>query len=800
MKRILAFVLIITLLFSYFPINIINAEDTNSNTTLDTPSTSDSIEEVPNVPPEDDGETGNKLQDLEGNDQNDDLILSDIDEGYADIDIDALGEVDKIEQKSVKPKVIKLKKKTCSLTMEKGEVLNADNIIKRKYNYGFRWKSTNKKIVSSTKGGTLKAKKNGKAVIKGYYGRRLVSKINVLVGVKTKKINVKTADKYIRVGKGKKINPTVYPKNASNKKLKFVSLDKKKVKISKNGYIRGKKAGVAKIKITSKDSRYSKIIKVRIIGKKKGLVKKTGYGKVRGYNENGKIVAWKGIRYATAKRWQIPKAAPKWRGVKNAYSDGNKCTQFAEGDILTGSEDCLNLNIVRPDTTQKKLPVIVYIHGGHNIKGSKSSFNPNKLSYNTNSVIININYRIGAFGFMPLDCINKNSPTGNYGLLDIIYALKWIKKNVSAFGGNNNNITIFGFSGGARNAMALLSSSKARGLFNKAMLVSGVDYVSTKEEMTSSFLENLATVFHNSGRFPTIKSAKDYIANLSPNELRKVVYGLPNADLLSIFPLRIGSDRSLVYEDGYIVKEDVVTSIKNGTFAKVPIMIGCATSEFSKYTLRNPIIRKAKKRGDLKKNGFYRNLTIHSKTYGSLLTMYQRVDEVAIALSANASYPNVYAYRFNWGNSPSLSNKYYATFYGTYHDMNLKAIGGYWKAADTDIAPTLYGKRTKKGRTALSENMQQYIYNFIRTSSPNGKGLKTWNPWSNSKKAKKVMILDASRKKDISKMSSSVVNPDAVWKKINKLNEKEYNMIIKIFEQHSMMKTMKKDASVEINP
>ena len=367
--------------------------------------------------------------------------------------------------------------------------------------------------------------------------------------------------------------------------------------------------------------------------------------------------------------------------------------------------------------------------------------------------------------------------------------MKWVKKNVSAFGGNKDNITICGFSAGARNIMALLSSSKLKGLVNKAIIISGLDYISTKEEMAQSFLENLAKTLYESGRFPTIKSANEYLEGLDDKQMREFIYSLGNTDLLSIFSMGIGSNRSIVYEDGYLIKEDILTSIKNGRFLKVPMIIGCATSEFSHSTLYSAPLRKAVKSGNIKKKGFYRNLAIHSKVYGSKLSMYQRVDETAATLTANGYYPDMYAYRFNWGNSPSLSNKYYATFYGAYHDVNLKAINGYWSKLDSDIAPTLYGKRTKKGREELSKNMQQYISNFIRTSNPNGTGLRIWNPWRNSVKAKKVMIFDATRKKDISKMSSSAINPNAVWKNINSLSENEYNNLMKIFEKHCVIRT-----------
>ena len=204
------------------------------------------------------------------------------------------------------------------------------------------------------------------------------------------------------------------------------------------------------------------------------------------------VQAYKGICYATAKRWQYPKQITHWNGVYNE-NYGNCSYQprafynewqipekafyyneFRKDEVYTYSEDCLFLNIWTPKSNHK-LPVIFYIHGGGFIGGCGHEKYFDEPVWPTKGVIgVTINYRLGPLGFCCLPELNKESGhTGNYGLYDQLTALKWIYDNISAFGGNPNNITIMGQSAGAMSVQQLVFSPLAHGLISKAVMSSG---------------------------------------------------------------------------------------------------------------------------------------------------------------------------------------------------------------------------------------------------------------------------------------------------------------------------------------
>lgn len=220
---------------------------------------------------------------------------------------------------------------------------------------------------------------------------------------------------------------------------------------------------------------------------------KTPCGIVKGKIENG-IAKFKGIRYATAERWKYPSVVKKWDGVLEAFDYGACCYQkrgiisetitkpfyykeYREGLEFTYSEDCLFLNIFTPEdvTEDSNLPVIFYIHGGTFRSGSANEKGFMDPIWPTKGVIgVTINYRLNILGFGCFkEAEDEDGHTGNYGLADQIAALEWLKDNISSFGGNPNNITIMGQSAGAMSVQALCLSPKTKGLFQKAVMLSG---------------------------------------------------------------------------------------------------------------------------------------------------------------------------------------------------------------------------------------------------------------------------------------------------------------------------------------
>lgn len=209
------------------------------------------------------------------------------------------------------------------------------------------------------------------------------------------------------------------------------------------------------------------------------------------------VMLYAGIPYAAPPvgelRWKEPQAVIPWEGVRNmdkfpkvCYQDPMPVGSFYEKEFYQDglpelSEDCLYLNVWAPlEKEGKKLPVVMWIHGGAFDHGWGHEMEFDGDAYVKNNVIlVTINYRVGIFGFMAHPLLTAESPdnsSGNYGILDQIAALKWIRNNISAFGGDPNQITIMGQSAGASSVMALLSSPLTKGLISKAIIQSGGGY------------------------------------------------------------------------------------------------------------------------------------------------------------------------------------------------------------------------------------------------------------------------------------------------------------------------------------
>jgi para-nitrobenzyl esterase len=208
---------------------------------------------------------------------------------------------------------------------------------------------------------------------------------------------------------------------------------------------------------------------------------------------DGKVRTFKGIPYAAPPvgplRWKAPQPAPSWTGVRRAVDYGPRSMQGRIFDDMIfhddgPREDCLYLNIWMPaDPTQVKLPVMVWIYGGGFVAGSSSEPRQDGGNLSKKGVmVVSFNYRLGVFGFFAHPELTKESghnASGNYGLLDQVAALEWIQKNIAAFGGDPDNVTIFGESAGSFSVSALMASPLARGLFRRAIGESGAFFGAT---------------------------------------------------------------------------------------------------------------------------------------------------------------------------------------------------------------------------------------------------------------------------------------------------------------------------------
>ena len=214
----------------------------------------------------------------------------------------------------------------------------------------------------------------------------------------------------------------------------------------------------------------------------------TKQGKIRGYQSEG-IYIFKGVRYATAKRFQLPEEVKPWNGVKEAGSYGFICPTLEKdkpnGEILIPhrywpqDEDCLNLNIWTKTLDQKaKQAVVVWFHGGGFSTGSsieQKAYNGENMSRYGDVVVVTVNHRLNILGYLDMSPYGeKYADSANAGQEDLIAALKWIQQNIHLFGGNPDNVTIMGQSGGGMKVSSLLQMPKADGLFHKGIIMSGV--------------------------------------------------------------------------------------------------------------------------------------------------------------------------------------------------------------------------------------------------------------------------------------------------------------------------------------
>jgi para-nitrobenzyl esterase len=215
----------------------------------------------------------------------------------------------------------------------------------------------------------------------------------------------------------------------------------------------------------------------------------TTSGVSQGFLING-VANWDDIPYAQPPvgdlRWKAPRDILKNNKLIESKVD-NFCIQkpsgmggseFTGDEFFSGSEDCLYLDIKAPKTkSNSSLPVMFWIHGGGNTSGLKDTYDFSKMVRKHNVIVVTINYRLGPLGWFTHPSIQNLQDgidkTSNFGTLDIIAALEWVKSNISLFGGDPDNITIFGESAGGHNVLSLLVSKKAKGLFHKAISQSG---------------------------------------------------------------------------------------------------------------------------------------------------------------------------------------------------------------------------------------------------------------------------------------------------------------------------------------
>jgi len=315
------------------------------------------------------------------------------------------------------------------------------------------------------------------------------------------------------------------------------------------------------------------------------LVVTTRQGQLRGQLSDG-VAAFKGIPYAAppfgANRFQPPRAAPSWDGVRDALEYGRVPPQppyappFDQllGDQGRPGEDCLNLNVWTPDPSRGGLPVMVWIHGGAFVRGSGALPTYDGRRFARDGVVcVTINYRLGADGFLYL-----GDGIANRGLLDQIAALEWVQENIRAFGGDPARVTIVGESAGAFSVATLLSMPRAKGLFRRAIAQSGAAHHTSSVATAQLVGRNLADTLRVAPTMPSI-------AAVSLDRLVEAQAELGHELAVRPDPVRWGevAANGMIFEpvvDGEVVPARPIERIIAGASAEVDLMIGTTTEEW----------------------------------------------------------------------------------------------------------------------------------------------------------------------------------------------------------------------------
>lgn len=689
-------------------------------------------------------------------------------------------------------------------TVTKGKKVTILNIVeknpltaakKSKYQK-LKWKSKNKKIVKIIKNKKLKGVKKGSTYVRGYNSKKKkVLAIKVTVGKKVSKINVASSSVKMYPGNQQSLGAKAAPASAANKRLFYSSSDPAVAKVSKNGTITAAANGKSVITITSKDGSKTKKVTVKVQSE---LIRTTTKGAVRGIEDaNAKALVWYGVPYGAStagkNRWKAPQPVEPWLGTLNAAAAKEPAAQYSDGTSYMGTEDCLYVNIYRPNSGDKNLPVMVYLHGGGNASGT-SNVSFSSFAAAANCVVVSVEYRLGAFGFLSHPALRNGTEeenSGNFALLDIKAALSWVRDEIAAFGGNPGNVTLSGFSAGARNALLCMISPGMNGLFHKAIIFSGGCNTCSPEDGEESAEEKLAAILVKRGTYATKKSALAFLKDAEDNVIRELFQGLSTTEVANMYKsssLRLG-EFPQGFHDGTVIPKEGFSVISSGNYNRVPVILGSDATEFSSYAWNGKLDSELENLTQITTGSQMLNLVTNGVKFGSMLQSGHYIEKTANRLYQDGAHAPVYAYRFRWGTDATVTDGFYSRYVGAFHGSSKDFLRGYYKNNYTEYAPNALSSANKEGRKALTELMQKYVGNFLAKGDPNGASLANWDTWNNAPGVQKLMIFDADATKSRSGMNSEYYDEADTFAQMRSgLTKAEYNILVKsLFEGRFFM-------------
>lgn len=508
---------------------------------------------------------------------------------------------------------------------------------------------------------------------------------------------------------------------------------------------------------------------------------KTQQGVVAGaYDDKHQVVQWLGVPYAQqptgADRWREAQQAKKHKGILDCTKAVPANIQY-NGKKVLGQEGMLTLDIVRPDTQEKNLPVLVYIHGGNNQASNSHLMEGNKLAQEGNMVYVSVQYRLGLFGFNNLPALadgNKKEKSGNFGFLDQAAALDWVRENIKEFGGDAKNITVSGFSAGGRDVMAMLISPVFKNKFDKAISFSGGLTVADDDKSKKTIAQKLAPMVVEDGKQNNLINAENWLLSDNGKDKKAVRQYLQAMPAERLAPVMAGAVIRMsafphLYGDGEVLP---VEGFATKHYYSVPLLMLASADEFSSFAARDPFFkdRLGLINNDHKTTSEFK----FANKYGSALYGFFNGQQ-----SAEVLYPHykadMYVCSFAFAHTADVVGKEYMVRNGALHGIFQPFLTdqGYGYTKNTDAFE-------QAGSKELSKAFIASIAAFVRTGNPNTPALgTTWQVWNPTYRPE--LVWDANRQHArISSINSRVSYAGILAEMANdkSINEQSKNYII----------------------